>query len=123
MTEVPRPCWWCGAAADSREHKFKRRDLVQLFGGGQWDSKAVAHGTSLEDEYGYPLSSRADRLKFGLVICRDCNNRRSRHFDEAYDRLSAYVRAGQDVIHAQGKLDWSAVFGADWQTRRHQVIG
>jgi hypothetical protein len=29
---VQGSCWWCGAPADSREHKLKRSDLVREYG-------------------------------------------------------------------------------------------
>jgi hypothetical protein len=29
-------CWWCGAAADSREHKHKKTDLAREFGSGPY---------------------------------------------------------------------------------------
>jgi hypothetical protein len=28
----PGRCWWCGAPADSREHKMKRSDIVREYG-------------------------------------------------------------------------------------------
>ncbi|MFC5112013.1 hypothetical protein [Kibdelosporangium philippinense] len=27
-------CWWCGSVADTREHRYKRSDLIRDFGKG-----------------------------------------------------------------------------------------
>jgi len=38
---VPGPgCWWCGAPADSREHKFKKSELRLNNGPGPWRGEA-----------------------------------------------------------------------------------
>jgi len=29
-------CWWCGNQADSKEHKYKRSDLIKEFGRGSY---------------------------------------------------------------------------------------
>jgi hypothetical protein len=29
-------CWWCGVPADSREHKYKKSDLIRQYGSGPW---------------------------------------------------------------------------------------
>src|SRR4051794_826737 len=90
---VPQACWWCGAEANSREHKFKRRDLNMAFEKGSWHGRLVAHRRPGDAYYSYPNSSRADSLTFSPVICNDCNSRRSQRIDASYDQFATSVRA------------------------------
>jgi hypothetical protein len=36
MYDYKDRCWWCGNAADSGEHKYKKADLVREFGKGPY---------------------------------------------------------------------------------------
>lgn len=106
-------CWWCGAAATSGEHKFKRSDLARAFGDGTWRGPtAVAHVT---DRVLSPQSSRAKGLKFEKSLCHACNTSRSQTFDRAYDTFADYVRGPGDHALETGTLDWVDVYGTDWQ--------
>lgn len=117
-----RACWWCGAPANSGEHKFKRSDLVRAFGGGEWGSvNQVAHVE--EGDIGYPRSSRADRLKFRSVLCRDCNSQRSQPFDSAYDIFAEWLRRSERNVVATGEIDWSEVFGESWRIDLGRLTG
>jgi hypothetical protein len=113
-------CWWCGSAADSGEHKFKRSDLVREFGSGAWSGvDAVSHGSG----GGASLvnSSRADRLKFPKVMCQRCNNVRSQAMDAAYDEFSTYVVTNEDRILREKRFRWDEVFPTDWKSGRDDV--
>ncbi|NPC99125.1 hypothetical protein [Nocardioides sp. zg-DK7169] len=113
MTVGNPRCWWCGAAASSGEHKFKRSDLVRAFGDGAWRGPtAVAH---LADRVLAPQSSRAKGLKFEKSLCHSCNTARSQAFDRAYDALADYIRDSGDYVLSTGILDWNDVFGDAWQ--------
>jgi hypothetical protein len=114
-------CWWCGAAANSGEHKFKRSDLVREFGSGAWTgTDAVSHGSG--DRASLVNSSRADRLKFPKNMCRDCNNVRSQSMDTAYDRFADYIVANEEqVLKARG-FRWPDVFSDDWKSGRDDVV-
>jgi hypothetical protein len=45
----PDPCWWCGVPADSREHKFKRRDLIREHGQAPYVRGATLGGVGAVD--------------------------------------------------------------------------
>lgn len=51
----------------------------------------------------------------GQRVCAPCNNTRSQPFDRAHDRFEDFVVANVDVIGRWRHLDWSEVFGADWE--------
>lgn len=123
-TAFVRPCWWCGAPADSGEHKFKRSDLVRAFGGGEWGpADSVAHVLDADNVVGYPRSSRANRLKFGGTLCRDCNSRRSQPFDTVYDAFAEYLHAHERRMTEEGRLDWADVFRDSWRTDLKLLVG
>lgn len=125
MSSPPdRACWWCGSRADSGEHKFKRSDLLRAFGGGSWDAaNSVAHVVEGDSMIGLPRSSRADRLKFRDVLCRDCNSRRSQPFDKAYDNFADYLREHERDVVETAHLDWVEVFGDTWNEDLKLLVG
>lgn len=114
-------CWWCGGAADSAEHKFKRSDLVRDFGRGAWTAPddAVAHGDGAAATN--VRSSRADRLKFRKVMCRNCNSTHSQPFDRAYDVFVEFLAANQQMVLDESCFKWSDVFGPSWEQGRAEV--
>jgi hypothetical protein len=119
---ISTACWWCDAAADSREHKFKRSDLVRDFGSGAWSTgdAGVAHfdGKAIREA----RSSGAKGFKFARVVCSDCNSRRSQPFDLAYDQFTSYmVEHEQDVLGDAG-FAWSDVFPEEWLGGRDNVV-
>jgi hypothetical protein len=119
-TASPSLCWWCGAVADSGEHKFKRSDLVRAFGNGGWRGEtAVAHVT---DRILSPQSSRAKSLKFAKTLCHHCNTARSQPFDRAYDQFADHIRGDSIRILDTGVLDWRAIYGDEWMESVAQLI-
>lgn len=80
-------CWWCGAVADSREHKFKASELRLNNGPGQWlGDTAVVHGSddgTLTDVRG----AKSAIVMWSRSMCQNCNGARSQPFDLAYDEL------------------------------------
>jgi hypothetical protein len=106
-------CWWCGAPATTGEHKFKRSDLARAFGDGTWRGPtAIAH---VRDRMLSPQSSRAKALKFEKSLCHGCNTARSQAFDRAYDTFADHIRDSGDQVLGTGVLDWTDVYGGDWQ--------
>jgi hypothetical protein len=114
-------CWWCGGVADSREHKFKRRDLDLAIGKGSWHGRIAAHRRPGEESFSYPNSSRSNSLKFQPVLCSNCNSERSQPIDRAYDRFADYVRAYGRELYRTQCLDWGEVFDHDWELGRDNV--
>jgi hypothetical protein len=127
MSSQPSPvvqsavCWWCGAPADSREHKFKRSDLVREHGVAPYNDGAtlsiVGSGGSR-----YVRSNRSDPLKFSPSLCQPCNNTRSQAHDRAYDRFIEWVLAHEDDVLRTRQVDLEAVFGSTWSADSLDVL-
>ena len=111
-------CWWCGQAADSGEHKYKRTDLVREFGTGPWKN-AVARVVSEKPRD--VQSPGATGLKFSKVLCGNCNSARSQKFDRAYDIFSSYIVQEQERILSESGFRWSQIFGSEWRNGRNLV--
>lgn len=111
-------CWWCGQVADSGEHKYKRSDLVRVFGKGPWKGAVVRVVDGRENDLQSP---GAASLKFAKVLCADCNSARSQKFDLAYDTFSNYVASEQERILANHGFRWSQIFGNEWRAGRNLV--
>jgi hypothetical protein len=107
--------------ADSREHKFKRSDLVRVFGTppyhGEWT--LVRHSGGERSEAHGPGS---DLFKFEPTLCQKCNNVRSQPFDRAYDRFIEFVTANADEILKATAISLAAVYGPTWETERDNLV-
>lgn len=116
-------CWWCGAVADTGEHKFKRTDLVSRFGAGPWPvGEGIAHGTVGQPHLKHPQSTRSDSLKFSNSLCRDCNNVRSQPADNAYSVFSKRIFDFEGAVLSQSCFFWSTMFGRDnWHAQAQDV--
>jgi hypothetical protein len=108
MTRVaPRLCLMCGAVADSREHKFKRSDLLRSSRGFS-PGQAVFLGAG-----GFqPIQGPNSRLvKLGKVLCQDCNTTRSQPYDRAYERLSTWLVNEDKNLQQREEIDFRQVYG------------
>jgi hypothetical protein len=112
MTSEQRTCWICGDSANSREHKFKRSDLPQS--GKPWTTTDQPYFVG---EKGLRRIQGPDSalVKFGKVLCQQCNTTRSQPFDRAYERFSAWVnQKGADLLRYE-ELDFAEIYGANCQ--------
>lgn len=110
-------CWWCQARpATTGEHKFKAADLTRLMAeegpllwGDSQGAVRTINGRSgiTRDRYGV--------IKFPKSLCEDCNNSRSKPFDNAYDTFSNHLRL-TPLRDADG-VNFAEVFGVDWKTQ------
>jgi hypothetical protein len=109
----PGVCWWCGSPADSREHKYKRSDLVREFGGPPYygDETLVLIGGVREREARGPGS---DAFQFSATLCKRCNNERSQPFDCAYDRFAAFLSANRKAILRRRAVDLREIYAGAW---------
>jgi hypothetical protein len=109
----PGKCWWCGAPADSREHKVKRSDLVREFGKPPYSGlRTLQHFT---DKGTRSISGpNSSRFKFQASMCAACNNTRSQPFDRAWDTFTQYLVDNEAAILATQTVDLRAVFGESW---------
>ena len=110
-------CWWCGGVAGSREHKYKRSDLVREFGAGSWkDSGGVVRvrdGQGMQDVQG----AGSESLTFPKVLCMTCNNARSQAFDRSYDAFAEYFCQNEAALLSEPAFDLRKIYGHDWRTR------
>lgn len=118
---VPGTCWWCGAPADSREHKFKRSDLVREHGAAPHKGDAALSRVNGEGSL-YMRSSKNDALKFEPNLCQRCNDTRSQPFDNAYDQFISWVLANEAIVLDARVVDLEAVFGSKWRAAGLNVL-
>ncbi|MHC3390508.1 hypothetical protein ACLQ2E_13710 [Streptomyces lavendulocolor] len=113
-------CWWCGNPADSREHRYKKTDVVRSFGAGPWSDPVVRvrSGSGYEDRIQGPDSNK---LKFNKVLCASCNNTKSQPFDRAYETFAHYLHENEDTIIQTGKVRLSDIYGRYWRERRGEL--
>ncbi|MFC9790865.1 hypothetical protein [Rhodococcus sp. NPDC127528] len=101
-------CWWCGGIADSREHRVKASELRKMFidsdhlflgGGDRRPAKLKGPG--------------AKAILFPKVMCRECNNTRSKPFDNAYDHFVQKIRDDPEYFRSRQQLDMTEIFNGD----------
>ena len=108
-------CWWCGAVATTREHKFKHSDLRRVATENGARELSALHKQS--DFHSGPLRTlkRGDEVQWGLNLCAPCNNVKSQPFDVAYDRFVEFMLANGDTLWRRTSLDWAEVYGQGWR--------
>jgi hypothetical protein len=95
-------CWWCGAPADSREHRHKASDLRREFARGEYEKGDVI--VRREREAIQVRGPNSMQAKFGNMFCASCNNARSQPFDRAYDRFIEWYLAQEREVEKTGVL-------------------
>lgn len=117
-------CWWCANRADSREHRFKRSDIVREFGRGPFDKgEVVKTPGDFNVEQGLPIQApNSTYLKFPANICQKCNNERSQPFDFSYDKFMTYIKKNEESIFESKVVDLSLVYGDRWPTDYTNLI-
>ncbi|MBN9200140.1 MAG: hypothetical protein J0H70_01960 [Microbacterium chocolatum] len=97
-------CWWCGSAADSREHKWKKSEIKAMYGPATSENYPLMW-------FGDDSKPKAiqgpdsDLMKFEKSLCKNCNNSRSQPFDLTYDQWIGYLRANYDQIIESRTID------------------
>jgi hypothetical protein len=109
-------CWWCGAPADSREHKLKRSDLVREYGKPPYTGlrTLTRFGGDGRRDFRGPGSGL---MKFSASLCARCNNQRSQPFDRAWDAFTAYLVENEEMILNELRVDLEAVYGLEWRAQ------
>jgi hypothetical protein len=106
-----RLCWICGAVADSREHKFKRSDLLRA--ADSWspsDQPSLLRGNRLTRIRG----PNSNLVKFSSNICHDCNTTRTQPYDRAYEVFSNWVVPAGARLLDYNELDFSEIYGSEF---------
>ena len=114
-------CWWCGNAADSGEHKYKKADLVREFGKGPYkDANELVRG--IEGQLRRIQGPNSKEAKFENNLCQTCNNEKSQPFDTTYDEFAEYIRRNEQNIIATRQFKFSEIFGGDWKDYRLNLL-
>lgn len=113
-------CWWCGAPADSREHRHKASDLRREFA---HDEYAAGDVEIVGGKGNRTLRSpKATPAKFGNTLCARCNNERSQPQDEAYDAFIEWYLANEHEVETTGIVRLDEIYPT-WQTGRTHLLG
>jgi len=117
-------CWWCGSDANSREHRFKKSDLVREFGRGPFGiGEVIKTGDDLLKKGSLPIQSpNSNYLKFSCNICQKCNNERSQPFDVAYDKFMNYIMNNEIEIFETRIIKLKLIYGKDWKNQFKNLI-
>lgn len=114
-------CWWCGSQADSKEHKYKRSDLIREFGKGPYaGSDELLRG--FDSQTRRIQGPNSNEVKFSNCLCQDCNNRRSQPFDLSYDAFTTYMKMNEQKIWASKQFNLSTIYGANWVVKRDNLV-
>jgi len=119
---APKSCWWCGAPADSREHKFKQSELRMNNGRGPWKGDAGVVHRGPDGRIRAIQGPDASTVKFGPTMCSNCNSARSQPFDRAYDTFIEYMSAHESAVGVDRRFRFSDIYGADWATKRCNLV-
>lgn len=103
-------CWWCGAVADSQEHKFKLKNLKRLSQGSKKNLVWVG------DESYREIRSikKSHHVRFRANLCASCNNTRSQPFDLAYDGFVDYLWSHGRRLQCYRYVNMKRIYGEDW---------
>ena len=113
MTDTTaRPCWICGALSNSREHKFKKTDLVRRYGGQPFKNVGgIEH--SVAGEWRKVPGPRAKILTYDPLICSECNNAKSQPWDSAYEQFERWLFQNAATTLQRRFIVLEDVFGPD----------
>jgi hypothetical protein len=119
-----RPCWICDDPADSDEHKHQKSALVARFG-RSWTPEQqpfLIRGDG---------SSRWTRIQgpndrnilYEKMLCRPCNNARTKEFDLAYQTFSDWVLATAATLHDKESIDFEDIYGSTYAEKSLNLMG
>lgn len=106
--------WWCGSLAGSREHKYKRTDLVRLQDG----VAPLIWGGDPEKTHQIRSVRKSEAVRFGIDMCPACNGTRSQPFDRAYDEYVAFLWKHKDDMWFWDGISMPAIFGDEWTSKQ-----
>jgi hypothetical protein len=101
-------CWICGTEAKTGEHLTKRSDLKAVFPSASQKSPLFL---STDLKRNVKIGSIDNRhLKSKALICGCCNSARTKPHDEAWEKLSKYLREKKPQIKAKEIIKLNKVF-------------
>lgn len=111
-----KPCWICGGAGNSGEHKTKRSDLKAAFGEPTQATPFFFHDGRQKNRRVRSLDARL--LKSPDRICHHCNTTRTQPHDRAWETFSEYLRTSPKIVPGT-MLRFNRIFPYD---TRKQVL-
>lgn len=109
-------CWICGGDGKTGEHLLKASDLKSHFGRISQTAPVYYHAKGRKN---IPVgSTQSTRLKSKALICNNCNSSLTQPYDQAWEKLSLYLRTNWAILQRNGRLNLSKVFpGATGESR------
>lgn len=108
-------CWWCGSAAGTGVHKFKKADLIRYFGRGPYQGEGrIVRG--IEGKLRNVQGPNSDEAKFEKNLCASCNNTKSQPFDRSYDKFVAFLHDQEEKILKERKLCFTEIYDEEWRS-------
>lgn len=106
--KIIAPCWMCGDAGTTGEHKTKRTDLRTVFGTPTQDEPLYYHDANRSNQLVRSLDAKI--LKSPARICASCNNARTQPHDRAWEVMSAWLFDRQPTIKAGDIIRANRIF-------------
>lgn len=111
MSATPLPCWICGDAATTGEHKTKRSDLRSAFGVPTQRHPLHLHDGERRNRRVGSLDAKV--LKSPGRMCARCNNARTQPHDRAWERLSEAMRTRTPPLEPGDVVRTNRIFRYD----------
>ena len=114
-------CWWCSKKGDSGEHKFKKTDIIAEFGKDYRDDENSL--VLLKGGVQHSIQGPNSRLaKFERVLCKNCNNFKSKEFDLTYTYVINDLIQNHKKYETTEVIDFKELFGANWKQKKINFI-
>jgi hypothetical protein len=111
MSTTLPPCWICGDAATTGEHKTKRSDLRSVFGAPTQSHPLYLHDRERRNRRVGSLDAQV--LRSPGRICARCNNARTQPHDRAWERLSEAMRTWTPPLEPDDVVRTNRIFRYD----------
>ena len=86
----------------------KASDLKSMFGHVSQNAPLYMHNPVKRNR---PVAGiKSDKLKFKAFLCARCNNERTQPYDQAWERLSRYLRERQPPLRSGSVINLAKVF-------------
>lgn len=114
-------CWICGAAANSREHRLKKSDIVRAYGRGPYldDDGPLHYRSDVQTLLQGPNSSV---VKYAPIMCHTCNTALSQPFDNAYDLFISWVLDNEEIVLGKRFVNFENVFGVTFEEDQRNLF-
>jgi hypothetical protein len=101
-------CWICEDVATTGEHMIKASDLKSMFGHVSQNAPLYIHNPIQRN---LPVPGiKSNKLKFKNLLCARCNNQRTQQHDQAWEKLSNYLRKRLPPLRSGSTINLAKVF-------------